>query len=85
MTASSIEAEVASLSRRYVDLQSGRVSDVADAWRLRAAATFGRRVRGDVGGVVLDGVAENLDDTGALIVRTAAGLARVMAGEVTWL
>jgi len=74
-----------SLSSRYSDLQSGRVGDVADAWRLRAAATFGRRVRGDVGGVVLDGVAENLDETGALIVRTAAGLARVTAGEVTWL
>jgi BirA family biotin operon repressor/biotin-[acetyl-CoA-carboxylase] ligase len=74
-----------SLSSRYGDLQSGRVSDVAEAWRLRAVATFGRRVRGDVGGVVLDGVAENLDETGALIVRTAAGLARVTAGEVTWL
>jgi hypothetical protein len=38
-----------------------------------------------VGGIVFDGVAENLDDTGALVVRTAAGLARVTAGEVTWL
>jgi BirA family biotin operon repressor/biotin-[acetyl-CoA-carboxylase] ligase len=76
---------LASLSSRYVDLQCGRVSDVAAAWRLRAASTFGRRIRGGVGGIVFDGVAENLDDTGALVVRTAAGLARVTAGEVTWL
>jgi len=76
---------LASLSGRYVDLQQGRAADVAAAWRLRAAATFGRRVQGDVGGVVLHGVAENLDDTGALLVRTAGGVARVTAGEVTWL
>jgi len=76
---------LASLSSRYTDLQCGQVADVTDAWRLRAAATFGRRVRGDVGGLVLDGVAENLDETGALVVRTPDGLARVTAGEVTWL
>jgi BirA family biotin operon repressor/biotin-[acetyl-CoA-carboxylase] ligase len=76
---------LASLSSRYADLQCGRVADVTDAWRLRAAATFGRRVRGDVCGLVLDGVAENLDETGALVVRTSDGLARVTAGEVTWL
>jgi BirA family biotin operon repressor/biotin-[acetyl-CoA-carboxylase] ligase len=76
---------LASLASRYVDLQCGRAGSVAAAWRVRAASTFGRRVRGDVGGVVLDGIAENLDDTGALVVRTAGGIARVTAGEVTWL
>jgi BirA family biotin operon repressor/biotin-[acetyl-CoA-carboxylase] ligase len=74
-----------SLARRYTELQRGRVADVADAWRRRAAATFGRRVRGDVGGVVLEGVVEGLDETGALVVRTKAGLAPVTAGEVIWL
>jgi len=73
-----------SLADRYADLQRGHAGLVAEAWRLRAARTFGRRVRGDVGGVVVEGVAESLDETGALIVRTVHGPVRVTAGEVTW-
>jgi biotin-(acetyl-CoA carboxylase) ligase len=42
-------------------------------------------VRGDVGGVPFEGVAEDLDGSGALLVRTAAGRVRVTSGELTWL
>jgi BirA family biotin operon repressor/biotin-[acetyl-CoA-carboxylase] ligase len=73
------------LATRYADLQCGHAGDVTGAWRRRAAATFGRRVRGEVNGVVVEGVAENIDETGALVVRTAGGLARITAGEVIWL
>jgi BirA family biotin operon repressor/biotin-[acetyl-CoA-carboxylase] ligase len=76
---------LANLAARYADLQAGRLADVTSAWRRRAVATFGRRVRGDIGGNVVEGVAEDLDETGALMVRTVEGLARVTAGEVTWL
>ena len=74
-----------SLSKWYEDLQHGRQAEVVDAWRRRATATLGRRVRGDIGGSMVEGVAEALDNTGALVVRTNTGLTRVTAGELTWL
>lgn len=48
-----------------------------DAWRARAA-TLGARVR--VG--ALEGVAEDVREDGALLVRTPAGLEPVLAGDV---
>jgi len=74
-----------SLAARYQDLASGRSDAVVEAWRGRAASTLGRRVQWNAAGAALNGVAENIDDTGALVVRTNTGLARVTAGEVTWL
>ena len=76
---------LAALAARYEDLQSGRMAAVTEAWRARAASTLGRRVRWDAAGVDQEGVAENIDDGGALIVRTAAGPARIISGEVHWL
>ncbi len=74
-----------SLAARYEDLQRGRIDAVVDGWRGRAASTLGRRVQWNATGAEIDGVAENIDDTGALVVRTNTGLTRVTAGEVTWL
>ena len=45
---------------------------------------LGRRVQWDAAGATRDGVALDIDDTGALVIRTAAGLTRVTAGEVRW-
>ena len=73
-----------SFAARYQDLQRGRIDAVVDAWRGRAASTLGRKVQWNAGGAALDGVAENIDDTGALVVRTRRGLTRVTAGEVRW-
>jgi BirA family biotin operon repressor/biotin-[acetyl-CoA-carboxylase] ligase len=73
------------LARRYADLKSGRDAAVIDAWRWRAARTLGRRVRWEVAGSVAEGVAETIDATGALVVRTNAGTVTVTAGEVMWL
>jgi len=73
------------LAVRYEDLRRGRIDAVVDAWRSRAASTLGRKVQWNAAGAALEGVAENIDDTGALVVRTSTGLARVTAGEVTWL
>jgi len=74
-----------SLAARYQDLERGRIEAVVKAWRGRAAATLGRRVRWHAAGAALEGVGENIDDMGALVVRTKTGLARLTAGEVTWL
>jgi BirA family biotin operon repressor/biotin-[acetyl-CoA-carboxylase] ligase len=69
----------------YRDLQSQASVSVIDRWRARAVSTFGRRVEWDVAGVTRQGVAEDIDETGALLVRDGATRARVISGEVRWL
>jgi BirA family biotin operon repressor/biotin-[acetyl-CoA-carboxylase] ligase len=76
---------LAALAARYDDLQAGRTQSILDAWRQRAASTFGRRVEwtsanGREQGVVLD-----IDGSGALLVRAAQGTERVVSGELRWL
>lgn len=58
---------------------------VLDSWRARSS-TLGAQVRALVDGQAIAGVAEDLDATGALVVRDASGRAhRIVAGEVTTL
>ncbi len=73
------------LATRYADLQQGGVPVVLDAWRERAAPMLRRAVEWDRGQVPTRGVAEDIDDTGALLVRTDSGVMRVISGEVRWL
>jgi len=54
---------------------------VRGAWRERSA-TLGREVRVDLDGGEIAGVAEDLDGSGALLVRSGSGLVRVVAGDV---
>jgi BirA family transcriptional regulator, biotin operon repressor / biotin---[acetyl-CoA-carboxylase] ligase len=76
---------LSALARYYADLMHGRTADVITAWRERAAATLRRRVRFETAGAQLEGVAEDVDETGALLVRTASATIRVTSGEVNWL
>lgn len=76
---------LAALHARYLELQFGAPAGVIARWRDRAASTFGRRVEWDVAGVTRQGVAEDIDDSGALLVRDGAVRARVISGEVRWL
>jgi BirA family biotin operon repressor/biotin-[acetyl-CoA-carboxylase] ligase len=76
---------LAALAARYGDLQRGDADAVVHAWRQRAASTLGRTVRWDVAGLAREGVAETIDATGALIVRTDAGPVRLISGEVQWI
>lgn len=76
---------LAALAARYEDLQAERRAEVLTAWRTRAALTFGRQLEWDLGGSVRRGVAEGIDDGGALLVRTTAGLERVISGEIRWI
>ena len=73
------------LNLRYCELQANATAGVIDRWRERAISTFGRRVEWDVAGVTRQGVAEDIDETGALLVRDGATRARVISGEVRWL
>jgi BirA family biotin operon repressor/biotin-[acetyl-CoA-carboxylase] ligase len=54
---------------------------IRDAWRERSV-TLGREVRVDAEGGEISGVAEDIDASGALLVRGKAGLARVVSGDV---
>ena len=55
---------------------------VREAWRA-LSGTLGREVRVSQGGVEQEGVAEDIDASGALLVRTGGGrLERVLAGDV---
>jgi BirA family biotin operon repressor/biotin-[acetyl-CoA-carboxylase] ligase len=73
------------LHARYRELQTNRHATVIGRWRDRAVSTFGRRVEWDVAGVTRCGVAEDIDDSGALLVRDGTTRARVISGEVRWL
>lgn len=75
---------LSALARRYGDLRTGRTSVILDVWRGRAAPTLGRKVRWEVAGEAVEGVAEDVDERGALVVRTNTGTVAVTAGEVVW-
>lgn len=70
---------------RYAELRQGERAGVVDAWRERAAASLRKRVRWEGQGTEVEGIAEDIDADGALLVRTLDGTARVISGEVTWL
>ncbi len=73
------------LARRYDDLRHRRAPEVLDAWRRRAAPTFGRRVEWDEDGRGRQGTVRGIDDAGALVVAHERGEARLVAGEVRWI
>ncbi len=65
----------------YVEARGG--ADVREAWRAKLV-TLGRRVRVGMAGGSEEGVAEDVDRDGSLIVRRPDGTAAVVpAGEVT--
>jgi BirA family biotin operon repressor/biotin-[acetyl-CoA-carboxylase] ligase len=76
-----LAADLLSRWEDYDDLLHQDPAAVVAAWR-RRSATLGRPVR-TVGGQEVEGVAEDVDDTGALLIRTVGGLVRVVAGEVS--
>jgi BirA family biotin operon repressor/biotin-[acetyl-CoA-carboxylase] ligase len=73
-----------SLCEVYRVLLDGGFDDILDAWRARAPGSRGARVEWDTPAGVRVGITDGIDDGGALIVRTAEGLERIVAGEVRW-
>jgi BirA family biotin operon repressor/biotin-[acetyl-CoA-carboxylase] ligase len=80
-----LESCLEHLAIRYADLQEGRAAAVLEAWRRRAASTLWRRVEWECGQTQARGVAENIDDDGALLVRVGEDVVRVISGEVRWI
>lgn len=68
------------IERSYAQWQADKTS-IVEEWR-RRSVVLGQLVR-VIGATAFDGVVEGLDETGALLVRTAEGLQVVRAGEVS--
>lgn len=58
----------------------GSPDDILHAWREGSPNAVGTRVDWDG----KSGMTAGVDDTGALLVKTTAGIERVIAGELTW-
>ncbi len=70
------------LDRRYIDMDRRFAELVAEA--TRRGVLFGKWVQVRAGDVLVEGVAESLDASGQLLLRTGAGELRALnAGEVT--
>ncbi len=76
-----LAAYLAHFERMYAAARAG--ASMRDAWRARLV-TLGKEVRAAWPGGSAEGIAEDVDEDGALIVRTADGaLVTVEAGDVT--
>ena len=73
------------LASRYRELHEGRTAGIVEAWRMRAAPMLGRRVAWESAGKRHMGLAANIDDDGALIVKVGTETLRIRSGEVRWL
>jgi BirA family biotin operon repressor/biotin-[acetyl-CoA-carboxylase] ligase len=75
-------AALLSMLEQWLDVHAADgFEPIREAWRARSC-TLGHEVRVDVDGRELSGRAEDIDESGALLVRTASGLARIVAGDV---
>jgi BirA family biotin operon repressor/biotin-[acetyl-CoA-carboxylase] ligase len=65
----------------YLKLPDGK--SIYETWRAKLV-TLGKKVRAESGSRTIEGMAESVDENGALIIREADGaLTRVVAGDVT--
>jgi len=76
-----IRSLLTEFERLYLKLPDGK--PVYEAWRDRLV-TLGNKVRASSGSQAIEGIAESVDESGALIIREADGtLTKVVAGDVT--
>lgn len=75
---------LAALESRYRELTARGPAEILAAWRGFAAGSLGRRVRAGGPQGAVTGIAEDIDASGALLVRNGATVIRVIAGEVIW-
>jgi BirA family biotin operon repressor/biotin-[acetyl-CoA-carboxylase] ligase len=75
---------LAAIGRRYGDLLDGRFDAILDAWRARAPASRGARVRWDSPAGAKSGVTAGIDERGALVVEVGNAVERIISGELIW-
>ena len=75
-------AALAAWRRALID---GRQRELLDTWRTLGPSSRGRRVRWmGAPDRAIAGITQGIDDTGALLVKTDAGVERIIAGDVQW-
>jgi BirA family biotin operon repressor/biotin-[acetyl-CoA-carboxylase] ligase len=79
-----LEELLVQVAEHYAHLVHGNVSQVLCEWRAAAPSAHGARVQWTASDGVRRGTAAGIDDTGALLVRTHAGVERIIGGEVQW-
>jgi BirA family biotin operon repressor/biotin-[acetyl-CoA-carboxylase] ligase len=79
-----LEEVLVRVSRGYDALRRGNVDDILRAWRSAAPSAMGRTVEWPTPDGMHRGTTAGIDNAGALLVETARGIERVLAGEVTW-
>lgn len=78
-----VRALLLELERQYDELRVAGAAATVRRWR-EIADTLGRVVRVDIGGTALEGLARDIDESGALLVQQPDGTCqRVIAGEIT--
>jgi len=75
---------VRAIARRYDDLLDARFDAILDAWRARAPASRGARVRWETPAGTQTGITAGIDDGGALLVDVSGRVERIVGGEVIW-
>jgi BirA family transcriptional regulator, biotin operon repressor / biotin---[acetyl-CoA-carboxylase] ligase len=77
-----LQAWLVALDERLEQLKHAGVATTLDEWRRRAAG-LGDSVVAEAGGRTVEGIAEDVDSSGALLVRGADGAVhRLVAGDV---
>lgn len=76
---------LAALAARTRDLAEGRGADIRARWHACAPSSRGRSVEWTAPAGRRSGIAEGIDDSGALLVRVEGALERIVSGEVRWL
>jgi len=70
------------LEELYIMFRQGKFPAIIDEWK-KFTVTLGQKVKiVSPHGDVVEGLAQDLDSDGALILKTAAGQKRILAGEV---
>jgi BirA family biotin operon repressor/biotin-[acetyl-CoA-carboxylase] ligase len=76
---------LAAVANVYEQLSRGEADDILRAWRAAAPGAVGAKVEWEGPDGTLRGTTNGIDDTGALLVRTATEVHRVIGGELRWL
>jgi BirA family biotin operon repressor/biotin-[acetyl-CoA-carboxylase] ligase len=71
-----------SLERIYDLMLDNQVSTILDQWRKRSV-TLGKHVRAKSGDKEWEGIAEDIAQSGALLLRTSNGVQELHAGEIS--
>jgi BirA family biotin operon repressor/biotin-[acetyl-CoA-carboxylase] ligase len=78
------EELLVAMPRAYDALRHGDSDDMLHAWREASPSAVGHTVGWSDGTGAHRGVTVGIDNDGALLVKTARGIERVLAGELTW-